>query len=100
MWGVCRGATSRCVRGVGRALIRTERGLTLRKSLGQHLLVRKDILHTIVRAAAIEPHEHVLEIGPGTGNLTILLLEKAGAVTAVELDDDLFDLLTARVERL
>ena len=64
------------------------------------MLIRKDVLHSIVRAAAIQPHEHVLEIGPGTGNLTVLMLEKAGAVTAVELDDDLFALLQARIERL
>jgi 18S rRNA (adenine1779-N6/adenine1780-N6)-dimethyltransferase len=72
----------------------------LRKSLGQHLLVDRSSLRGILNAARILPTEHVLEVGPGTGNLTVLLLEQAAAVTAVELDDDLYSMLLARVDRM
>lgn len=80
--------------------LRTGRGTALRKSLGQHLLVDRASLRGIVDAAGILPTEHVLEVGPGTGNLTVLLLERAAAVTAIEMDDDLHALLLQRVERL
>lgn len=60
---------------------------SLRKRLGQHLLVNPTTLRFIAESAGIQPSDHVLEIGPGTGNLTVHLLERAGAVTAVELDE-------------
>ena len=72
----------------------------LQKALGQHLLVNRETLRRIVDAAEVLPTEHVLEVGPGTGNLTVLLLERAAAVTAVELDEDLHGLLEGRVRRL
>lgn len=40
----------------------------------------------IVQKANLQPHDTVLEIGPGTGNLTVKILEKARKVIAVELD--------------
>lgn len=42
------------------------------------------------------PHDTVVEIGPGRGALTDLLVEKAGRVVAVEIDRDLVALLRAR----
>lgn len=70
--------------------------VALRKRLGQHLLVRGDTLAAIVAAARIGAHETVLEIGPGTGNLTALLLPRARAVFAVELDGRLAAAAVAR----
>jgi 16S rRNA (adenine1518-N6/adenine1519-N6)-dimethyltransferase len=61
-----------------------------RKRFGQHWLVDQGVLDQIVAAAAIEPGERLLEIGPGRGALTERLLRSpAAGVAAVELDRDL-----------
>lgn len=57
-----------------------------KKSLGQNFLINAGILEKIVNAAELNLDDTVLEIGPGTGNLTKLLSEKAGRVIAVEKD--------------
>lgn len=57
-----------------------------KKSLGQHFLVQEGVLEKIVRTAELSRDDTVLEIGPGTGNLTRKLAEKAGRVIAVEKD--------------
>jgi len=59
------------------------------KSLGQHWLHDRGILEAIAEAADIEPHDTVLEIGPGLGTLTSELLRRADSVTAVEYDAEL-----------
>ncbi len=71
-------------RGVRRAL----ESLALRPSrrLGQSFLVEPAVLMHILRAAALDPHDAVLEVGPGLGVLTGELLRRAGRVVAVELD--------------
>jgi 18S rRNA (adenine1779-N6/adenine1780-N6)-dimethyltransferase len=43
-------------------------------------------------------NSHVLEVGPGTGNLTVLILKAAKAVTAVEMDPRMAAELTKRVQ--
>ncbi len=60
--------------------------MVFNKSFGQHILSNPHILNNIVEKSAIKPTDVVLEIGPGTGNLTQLLLERAKKVIAVELD--------------
>lgn len=60
--------------------------LHLFKSRGQHLLTNPWVLDTIVRKSNIDPSDTVLEIGPGTGNLTMKLLEAAQRVVSVEID--------------
>lgn len=60
-----------------------------KKSLGQHWLNDPDILMAICSMAEITNHDLVLEVGPGTGSLTRLLLEKASRVVAVEFDESL-----------
>ncbi len=74
-----------------RAVRRTlhEAELRARHSLSQNFLVDIDVLEAILAAAAPEPGERVLEIGPGLGILTGALLDAGAAVTAVELDDGL-----------
>ncbi|OQR99370.1 dimethyladenosine transferase [Achlya hypogyna] len=59
---------------------------SLKRSLGQHLLVNSGVLQDIVNASHLRATDHVLEVGPGTGNLTLLLLERAARVTCVEYD--------------
>lgn len=61
-------------------------GLQPRKGLGQNFLVDRRALERIVAAADLTPHDTVLEVGPGVGQLTRLLSEAAGRVVAVELD--------------
>lgn len=63
-----------------------EHGLAPKKSLGQNFLADPAILASIADAADLRPDDVVLEIGPGTGLLTRVLAERAGAVVAVELD--------------
>jgi len=61
-----------------------------RKRFGQHWLVDEGVLDQIVAAAAIQPGERLLEIGPGRGALTERLLRSpAAGLAAVELDRDL-----------
>jgi 18S rRNA (adenine1779-N6/adenine1780-N6)-dimethyltransferase len=53
---------------------------------------------TIVQQANLKPTDKVLEVGPGTGNLTVRILEKAKHVTAVEMDPRMAAELTKRVQ--
>ena len=61
---------------------------------GQHFLINRDIARSIVNLAGPGPDDVVVEIGPGTGALTGLLVEKAGRVIAIESDRKLADYLT------
>ena len=54
--------------------------------LDQHFMIDKELLQRIVEAADIKKTDTILEIGPGTGNLTELLLEKAKHVYCIEKD--------------
>ena len=56
------------------------------KRLGQHFLTDRKVLARIADALALAPDETVVEIGPGRGALTELLLERAGRVVVIELD--------------
>ncbi|XP_068651832.1 ribosomal RNA small subunit methyltransferase, mitochondrial isoform X2 [Aristolochia californica] len=69
----------------------------LHKSRGQHILTNPRILDSIVRKAEIRPTDTILEIGPGTGNLTLKLLEAANKVVAVEIDKRMVEILHNRV---
>ncbi|XP_020102469.1 ribosomal RNA small subunit methyltransferase [Ananas comosus] len=61
-------------------------GIPFEKSKGQHILKNPMLVDTIVQKAGVQPTDVVLEIGPGTGNLTRKLLDAAKSVVAVELD--------------
>jgi 16S rRNA (adenine1518-N6/adenine1519-N6)-dimethyltransferase len=73
-------------------------GLRPDKRLGQNYLVDPEALNRIVSSAAIEPHDSVLEIGPGLGSLTRYLAAAARHVTAVELDGRLIPALQEVLE--
>jgi len=64
-------------------------GLRAKKSLGQHFLVDKRVLHRIVSAAELTSEDTVIEVGPGLGILTKELAGRAGRVIAVEADPNL-----------
>src|SRR5450755_1256351 len=73
-----------------------KRDIQLTRSLGQNFLHDGNQLRRIVDAAEIKPTDKILEIGPGLGPLTELLLEKAGEVLAIEMDARLVDFLCER----
>jgi 16S rRNA (adenine1518-N6/adenine1519-N6)-dimethyltransferase len=56
------------------------------KRLGQNFVVDANTVRRIVRAAALDPADVVLEVGPGLGSLTLGLLDAAARVVAVEVD--------------
>ena len=60
-----------------------------RKSLAQHFLVDQGALRRVMTAAAVQPTDVVVEVGPGTGLLTRLLAQSAARVVAVEMDKGL-----------
>src|SRR3989338_3664995 len=64
-----------------------------KKSLGQHFLHAKPYLSAVADAAHIKEGETVLEVGPGEGSLTSVLLERGAKVVAVEKDRRLVPLL-------
>lgn len=68
------------------------------KKLGQNFLIDPNIVQDIVYAAAIEPGETVLEVGPGIGTLTQGLAEAKARVVAVELDSRLPEVLAHTLE--
>ncbi|MFC1810609.1 16S rRNA (adenine(1518)-N(6)/adenine(1519)-N(6))-dimethyltransferase RsmA [Patescibacteria group bacterium] len=70
-----------------------------KKSLGQNFLKDRNVLNTIVEVAELSTEDYVVEIGPGKGILTKELVERAGKVTAIELDDRLIDELK-KIEKL
>jgi 18S rRNA (adenine1779-N6/adenine1780-N6)-dimethyltransferase len=73
----------------------------LQKRRGQHLLTNPRVLDAIVRRAAIRPGDAVLEVGPGTGNLTArLLASPAASVAAVEIDPRMATAVAARARDL
>lgn len=64
-----------------------------KKRLGQHFLIDQNIVRKVVAAAVLQPHETVLEIGPGRGILTRALCGQARRVLAIEVDRSLGALL-------
>ena len=66
--------------------IAAELDLRPTKQWGQNFVIDPNTIRRIVQAAGVGPDEHVLEIGPGLGSLTLGLLDAAAAVTAVEID--------------
>src|ERR1700690_3897059 len=72
------------------------RGIQLTKSLGQNFLHDANQLRRIIEAAELKKTDKILEIGPGLGPLTELLLEQAGEVLAIEKDARLVEFLRER----
>jgi len=72
------------------------RGIQLTKSLGQNFLHDANQLRRIVDMGELTKADRVLEIGPGLGPLTALLVEKSGEVLAIEKDARLVAILCER----
>ncbi len=69
-----------------------------KKSLGQNFLHDPNALDKIVASADLQAGDTVVEIGPGTGALTMRLASAAARVIAVEVDDRLLPILARQLE--
>src|SRR5437879_3097088 len=79
--------------------ILADHGIQLTKSLGQNFLHDANQLRRIAAAAELGRSDRVIEIGPGLGPLTELLVAEAGEVLAIEKDARLVEVLRARGRR-
>ena len=61
-------------------------GIQPTKKLGQNFVIDANTVRRIVTSARVASGEHVVEVGPGLGSLTLGLLEAGASVTAVEID--------------
>ena len=70
-----------------------------KKSLGQNFLIDKNIIEKICNAGNLSENDNVLEIGPGTGNLTEFILQKQPKqLYVIEKDEGLIKNLSERFE--
>ena len=60
-----------------------------RQSLGQHFLIDQNVADKVVRSLKLRSTDYVLEIGPGQGSLTHLIVPNVAKLIAVELDQRL-----------
>ena len=71
-----------------------------KKSLGQNFLIDKNILKKLVSIGAISREDKILEIGPGTGNLTEYIIRlKPKALIVVEKDIELSKILESKFKK-
>lgn len=66
------------------------------KSLGQNFLINEEVVNKIVECSEIAKDDLIIEIGPGLGTLTKELLERAGKVICIELDEKMIQILQDR----
>ena len=71
-------------------------GITANKNLGQNFLIDESVIIDACDSANINKEDLVIEIGPGLGTLTKYILERAGKVICVELDERMIDILKER----
>lgn len=64
------------------------------KKFGQNFLIDPHVLDKIINAAEITKEDCVIEIGPGIGSVTQALIDNAGKVISIEIDDQLIPILT------
>ncbi len=69
-----------------------ERGLKPKNKLGQNFLIDLNLLDVLVNAAEVTKDDVVLEVGTGTGSLTVRLAQQAAAVLGIEIDAAFIDL--------
>ncbi|MEO7555237.1 MAG: 16S rRNA (adenine(1518)-N(6)/adenine(1519)-N(6))-dimethyltransferase RsmA [Acidimicrobiales bacterium] len=67
------------------------------RALGQNFVADPNTVRRIARLAEVGPGDHVVEVGPGLGSLTLALAEAGASVVAVELDRHLVPLLRSVV---
>merc|ERR1712141_588029 len=89
-----RPATSDAASGGGGS----KQAMIFNTGLGQHILKNPLVVQGIVDKAALRPTDTVLEIGPGTGNMTAKMLDKVKKVVACEVDPRMVAELQKRVQ--
>ncbi|XP_035698957.1 probable dimethyladenosine transferase [Branchiostoma floridae] len=75
-----------------------KQGIGFNKQFGQHILKNPLVVDSMVEKAALRPTDTVLEIGPGTGNLTMKMIDRVKKVIACEIDPRLVAELQKRVQ--
>eukprot|EP00128_Syssomonas_multiformis_P007988 Colp12_sorted_trinity150504_noHs@35334 len=75
-----------------------QQGIVFNKEFGQHILKNPLVVQGIIDKSYIRSTDTVLEIGPGTGNLTVKMLESAKKVVACEVDPRMAGELHKRVQ--
>jgi 16S rRNA (adenine1518-N6/adenine1519-N6)-dimethyltransferase len=68
-------------------------GVRPRKMYGQHFLADRNLIDKVVKLADVAPDDRVVEIGAGTGALTVALVERGARVVAYEVDEELRPIL-------
>ena len=81
-------------------LIMRKYNIVPQKKYGQNFLIDDLVLDKIILNADIQKGDLVIEIGPGLGNLTKRLCERAGHVVAIEIDKNMVDILTKEYNKL
>ena len=82
---------------VGQSTVLKGYNFSFDKSFGQHILKNPLIVQQIVEKSGIKSTDIILEIGPGTGNLTTALLERGKKLIAIEVDARMVAEVTKRV---
>lgn len=73
-------------------------GMIFNTGLGQHILKNPLVVNALVEKSALRPTDTVLEIGPGTGNMTVRILDQVKSVIACEVDPRMVAELQKRVQ--
>lgn len=76
--------------------IMNQYNITANKSFGQNFLVDEEVVNNIIKKAEVSNEDLIIEIGPGLGTLTSRLLEKAGKVICIEVDNKMVKILEDR----
>lgn len=95
-----KGGGALTVRLLGRTEIRRlarELEFRPRKALGQNFVHDANTVRRVVSSAGVHRHDHVLEVGPGLGSLSLALLDRGAKVSAIEIDPVLADRLPQTV---
>jgi len=72
------------------------KGFRVKKKFGQNFLINEDIIHKIINSINYEKYNQVIEVGPGTGALSIHLLKKCNPIL-IEIDKEAVDFLKKNI---
>ena len=78
----------------------TRLGITPTKKLGQNFVIDPNTVRYIIEQSRVDSDSVALEIGPGLGSLTLMLLEQASHVIAIEIDPRLSEQLPITVSEM
>ena len=80
--------------------IAADAGISPTKKFGQNFVIDPGTVRRIVREAGVTAADHVMEVGPGLGSLTLAILETGATMTAVEIDPPLAERLPGNSRRI